>query len=273
MENSVAGRPIPDPMAKTGARRGKGRAGRGTPGPSKADAGGGSARDRGVTRIPIVDDHGIMREGLRSVLGRIPGLQVVGDAGDGETAIREALMTSPDVVLMDVALPRLNGIEATRMITAQLPAARVLGLSMHSDRRFVEGMLNAGASGYVSKDVGLPELTCAIRAVACGKSYVRARSGGPSVGTGAAIGVVAESPVGSEQLPRREREVLGHIAGGHTNRQAAEAMHISVKTVETYAAGSRGDSGCTRLPISRSTRSTTDLSLRRALECAADTAP
>jgi DNA-binding NarL/FixJ family response regulator len=187
-----------------------------------------------VTRILIVDDHGIIREGLRSSLSQVRGFEVVGEAGDGETALQVALMTSPDVVLMDVALPKLNGIEATWMITAQLPAARVLGLSMHCDRRFVEGMLNAGASGYVSKDVGLPELTNAILAVMSGRTYVRGRSCDPSAETGMAVGAVAESPVGSEQLPRREREVLCHIAGGCTSRQAAEVMGISAKTVETY---------------------------------------
>ena len=124
-----------------------------------------------VSRILLADDHQMMREGLRSLLERQEGFDVVGEAADGAEAVEQALETEPDVVVMDLSMPVMDGIEACRQIVAKLPHTLVVGLSIHSDRRFIEGMLKAGASSYLLKDCAFEELVAAIHAVVAGNPY------------------------------------------------------------------------------------------------------
>ena len=123
------------------------------------------------SRILLADDHQMMREGLRGLLERQDGFDVVGEAADGAEALRQAIELQPDIVVMDLSMPVMDGIEACRQIVARLPHTKVIGLSIHSDRRFIEGMLKAGASGYLLKDCAFDELVAAIRAVVAGNAY------------------------------------------------------------------------------------------------------
>jgi DNA-binding NarL/FixJ family response regulator len=125
-----------------------------------------------VTRLVLADDKKEFRQYLRALLDKDPGLTVIGEAEDGQTAIRLARELEPDIVIMDVAMPAITGIEATRQIVASLPRTKVLALSVHADRRFIEAMLDAGASGYVLKEDMLTELSPAIRTVVRGQTYV-----------------------------------------------------------------------------------------------------
>ena len=185
------------------------------------------------TTVLISDDHRILREGLRTLLENQPGIAVVGEADNGRTTVGLAKELRPDVVIMDVAMPGLNGIEATRQIIAEAPGVKVLGLSMHSDRRFVGQMLRAGASGYLLKDSAFEELTVAIQAVARNQTFL-----GPGV-TGVIVSdyvhhFSATKTAGALVLTPREREVLQLLAEGKTSREIAGLFHVSVKTVETH---------------------------------------
>ncbi len=182
-----------------------------------------------LTKVLIVDDHKILREGLRSLLEDARDIKVVGEAASGNEAITRAAALNPDVVIMDVGMPDINGIDATRRIRAEMPAVKVIALSMHSDRRFVTGMLSAGASGYLMKDAAFEELAVAIRAVQRGEVYL---------GTGIA-GVVVDQLVGGRfarkrALTQRETEVLQLLAAGKSTAEIAASLALSVKTVETH---------------------------------------
>ncbi len=184
-------------------------------------------------RVILVDDHTMMREGLRALLAGAADIHVVGEARDGRAALDLLRGVAADVAVMDVGMPELNGIEATRRIRAEYPNVKVVALSTHADGRYVFGVLDAGACGYVSKMADHDELLRAVRAASLGRSYLSPEVAGmvvdrltqpPDAGNASAF-----SALGS-----REREVLQLIAEGKTSAEAARTMHISVKTVETH---------------------------------------
>jgi len=185
------------------------------------------------TRVLLVDDHKVMLEGLRALLEGQPDLEVVGTATDGATAIELVGKLAPDVVVMDIGMPTLNGIETTRRIRAAHERVRVIALSTHADKRYVHHMLDAGAAGYVLKIGAYDELVRAVRAAALRKTYLSPEIAGLVVerSTSAHPGraVSAFSTLGS-----REREVLQLVAEGGSSCEVAKAMHISIKTVETH---------------------------------------
>jgi DNA-binding NarL/FixJ family response regulator len=188
------------------------------------------------TRVLVADDHDMIRAGLCSILGTRPGLQVVAEAEDGEQAVRLASELSPDLVIMDITMPRLNGIDATRQIIAADSSVKVIALSMHSDRQFVVESLKAGVSAYLLKNTAGRELLTAVTEVLAGKMYLS-----PSVADAVVHHMVnAHEPrpqqAGFGLLTAREREVLQHLAEGKTNKEAAAALFISAKTVETHRA-------------------------------------
>jgi len=185
-------------------------------------------------RILLADDHQIVRGGFRSLLQQQRDLEVVGEAGDGRAALELARRLKPDMIVMDVAMPDLNGVDATRQILRELPNVKVLALSMHPSRRVVTDMLRAGACGYLVKTCALEELVQAVRAVDAGKTYLSPEIAGGVVEEyvhRVAAGASGPSPAA---LSQREREVLQLVAEGKTTRQIAAALHVTVKTVETH---------------------------------------
>jgi DNA-binding NarL/FixJ family response regulator len=187
-----------------------------------------------TTRILLVDDHQIMREGLMSLMAGEPDLEVVGDASDGRQAVQMAKRLKPDLVVMDISMPGLSGIEATRQIIDELGRVRVLALSMHADPRFVAGALEAGAHGYMIKDCTSQELLECIRTVAGGGTYLSPQVAEVVVkGFVRRLGEETGTPPASVLTPR-EREVLQLLVEGYTAKAIAERIHLGVKTVETH---------------------------------------
>ncbi|MBI4515009.1 MAG: response regulator transcription factor [Deltaproteobacteria bacterium] len=176
-------------------------------------------------RVLLVDDHTVVRRGLRKILESTPEIEVVGEVGDGAQALTAATSLHPDVVLMDISLPGLNGIEATRRITATTPGTQVLMLSMHADEQYVRQSIGAGAKGYLLKDADDQDLVSAVLAVRKGETYFS--------GTLART-VIGEGGRAPDVLSPREREVLALICSGRTNREVAEALGLSVNTIETH---------------------------------------
>jgi len=186
-------------------------------------------------RVLIADDHKIMLAGLRSLLEKQTDFEVVGEADNGRKAVQMAQEKKPDVVVMDVSMPDLNGIEATTQIIESLPETRVIALSMHSDKRFVMGMLRAGASGYLLKDCASQELANAILQVAGGKKYLSPEITGVVIGDILLQGESSEEvATATSQLSPREREVLQLIAEGWSTKQIASHLYVSIKTIETH---------------------------------------
>jgi two-component system, NarL family, response regulator NreC len=184
-------------------------------------------------KVLLADDHKIVRDGLRTLLEKHADIMVAGEAEDGREALQLARKLSPDVVVMDIAMPDLNGIEATRQILSEYPGIKIVALSMHSDKRFVSEMLKAGASAYLLKDCAFEELITAIRTVMKGKIYLS-----PGI-----AGVVLEDYIRTDrssglsvfsQLSDREREVLQLMAEGKTTKEVAAHLNVSIKTVETH---------------------------------------
>lgn len=184
-------------------------------------------------KILLADDHKITRQGLRSLLEKEPDMEVVAEAEEGRTAVRLVRELLPDVVVMDVSMPDLNGMEATHQIVAEHPNVKVIALSIHSDNLFVSEMLKSGASGYLLKDCAFEELARAIHVVVDGKTYLSPAVSGVVVDDYLHRLARTESP-SSEVLTDREREVLQLIAEGESTKQVALKLHISVKTVETH---------------------------------------
>jgi DNA-binding NarL/FixJ family response regulator len=173
-------------------------------------------------RLLLADDHAILSAGLRALLGYYDDIEIVGEARDGTQAVQLVGELRPDVVLMDIVMPGLNGIEATRLIREKHPETRVLVLSQHGERQYVSAVLKAGASGYILKRALGTDLLKALRAVARGETYLH-----PDV---SAV-VVEELRCPAEPLTPREKEILVHIVHGETNRQIAARLSLSVKTV------------------------------------------
>ena len=182
------------------------------------------------TRILIADDHGVVRGGLRLLLERQAGFEVVGEAADGAEAVREALALRPDIAIVDVAMPLLTGLQAAREIRSQAPEVQVLVLSMHDDERYVFEALKAGASGYVLKREADTALVDAVHATLRGEPFL----------THAATETLVrdwmsdDAHAPSEPLSPREQEVLKLIAEAHTNREISEILFLSEKTVESH---------------------------------------
>jgi DNA-binding NarL/FixJ family response regulator len=183
-------------------------------------------------RIILADDHAMMREGLRAILETELGFTVVAQAGDGRETVQLAKAHAPDLVIMDISMPELNGIEATRQIMAEAPGTRVIALSMHADKRFVGEMLAAGAAGYLLKQSAMDELQQAIQTVLAGKTYIS-----PEIaGTVVQEYVQMKKGSGREELTAKEREVLQLIAEGLSTKEIAGKLSVSVPTIETHRA-------------------------------------
>jgi DNA-binding NarL/FixJ family response regulator len=188
-------------------------------------------------RILLADDHLVVREGLKALIDREADMEVVGEVADGRDVHQAARKARPDVVLMDVSMPHLNGIEATRQLKRAQPEIRVLALSMYEDRTYVRRMLEAGAAGYVPKRAMAAELLDAVRAVASGALYVDRRLAGEVGGLLTRTSSEASARASRELTPR-ETEVLRLIARGFTNKEIAAQLGIGVKTIETHKARS-----------------------------------
>ncbi|MCL4394919.1 MAG: response regulator transcription factor [Chloroflexi bacterium] len=187
-------------------------------------------------RVLVCDDHTILREGIRLLLNSQPDLEVVAEAVDGRDAVEKARAVRPDVILMDIAMPMLNGLEATRQIRREWPDARVLVLTMYESDEYVSQMLEAGAAGYVLKKVAGSELTYAIRAIHQGEAFLY-----PSITKRLVEDYLRRVETGQERasfdgLTDRERQVLQLIAEGHTNKAIADLLNLSVRTVQNHRA-------------------------------------
>jgi two-component system response regulator NreC len=187
-----------------------------------------------ATRILIADDHGVLRAGLRALLKSESELEVVGEAADGEEALRLASALRPDIVLMDISMPACGGIEATRRLRELLPDVRVLILTVHDDKSMVQEAIQAGAAGYILKRAAESELVSAIQAVSRGDMYVHLPM--TRALQAEATAMPSSDQVAAETLTPREIEVLRLIARGHTNRQIAHLLTLSVRTVESHRA-------------------------------------
>ena len=184
-------------------------------------------------RIFLADDHAIMREGLRSLVDAQPDMEVIGEADNGRTAWREAKELQPDVVVMDVSMPVMNGMKATTLIKRVCRNVKVIVLTVHEDQGYMRQLLEAGASGYMLKKTAADELVKGIRAVAAGGVYLDPAQAGKVVG--GFIGKKGPRGAGSRaDLSARETEVLRLVAWGYTNKEIASQLNISVKTVETH---------------------------------------
>jgi two-component system, NarL family, response regulator NreC len=185
-------------------------------------------------KVLIVDDHAVLRAGLRLLINAHHDLEVVGDAPDGVTGVQEALATNPDVVLMDISMPESNGFEALERICRECPHVRVLILTMHDDPAYARSALAVGARGYLVKRSSDFDLAGAIQAVYRGEIFVDASLPENILRDRAGGGTLHRKDAPGRVLTSREHEVLCLTAEGHSNKDIAERLHLSVKTVETY---------------------------------------
>ena len=181
--------------------------------------------------VLLADDHQVVRDGLKTLLEAQGDIRVVGAAADGVEAVATATQLKPDVVVMDISMPDMNGVEAARRIHAARAETRIVMLSMHSDAEHVYRALEAGATGYLLKNSAGSELVTAVRAVHAGRRYLTEK-----INELVIAGYLGEKRAASplDSLSKRERDILQHIVDGKNNRETAELLHISVKTVETY---------------------------------------
>lgn len=180
-------------------------------------------------RILVADDHAVVRQGFGRILSGEPDMEIVAEAGNGREALERAEEFKPDVVIMDVAMPEVNGIEATRALTLALPQVRVLAVSMHKDAVYVREILRAGAKGYVIKDAQDSDLIEAVRAVWQGKGYIS-----PGIADSILVDYRKHVTDPIDRLTVREREVLRLIAEGKTNKEIASLLGLSVYTVDAH---------------------------------------
>jgi DNA-binding NarL/FixJ family response regulator len=192
-------------------------------------------------RVILADDHALVRAGIHALLASLEGVQVVAEAGDGRQALQLVESNRPDLVLMDISMPELNGLEAVAKITRDYPQVRVIILSMHANEEYVMQALRAGAAGYLVKDAGIAELELAVRSVARGETYLSPPVSHSVIDnylrrldSPAEAGVLSPNP--NEKLTPRQREVLQLIAEGRTTQEIAKRLHVGVKTVETHRA-------------------------------------
>lgn len=185
----------------------------------------------GRLRIVVADDHTLMRSGFRALLARIPEVEVVGEASNGREAVRLVKELQPDIVLMDISMPELSGLIATEQMKERSPHTRVIILSMHSNKEYVIGALQVGASGYLLKDATLHEFETALKVVAQGQLYLS-----PAIARYVVDNGAAGSPE-RDPLSSRQREVLQLIAEGKSTADIAEILHLSRKTIEGHRAG------------------------------------
>ncbi|HCY83606.1 MAG TPA: DNA-binding response regulator [Desulfobacteraceae bacterium] len=189
-------------------------------------------RQKAETSVLIVDDHRLMREGLKSNLSQFTDISDIHQAGNGLDAVRMAMELKPDVILMDINLPDLNGMEATRQILAQTPDTKILALTMHTDKVYVMGMMKAGAAGFLTKTCSARELYKAIQRISSDKAYI----------CDEVIDIVLETAVNPDlsalgqekELTRRESQILKLISEGNTNHEIADILCISNRTVEKH---------------------------------------
>jgi two-component system response regulator NreC len=192
--------------------------------------------DRKKIRVLIAEDHTVVRQGLSALINRQPDMRVVGESGDGKEAVEKAKELCPDVVLMDIAMKRMNGLEATARIKKIAPEVKVLVLTMYENEEYIFQILRAGASGYLLKDAAMTDLIAAIKAVYRGESYLS-----PSISRKVIDDYIRRAELGEKGgtgdiLSDRENEVLQLIAEGHTYDEIASILCISKKTVETHRA-------------------------------------
>lgn len=180
--------------------------------------------------VLIADDHKVMRQGLRALLANAPDIEVVGEADNGREAVELAATLKPQAIVMDIAMPELNGIEATRRITERSPETRVIVLSMYADAEYLFRAFQAGASGYLLKESAVDEIVAALRAACAGRRYI----GNGIALDGAPEEILAARASPLERLSAREREVLQLVVEGHSSTEIGAAIHLSPKTVDSY---------------------------------------
>ncbi len=203
--------------------------------PAAWAARGAGRRGRRPIRLLLVDDHALFRSGIRSLLEAEPGFEVLGEAGDGEEAVELAGRLEPEIVLLDMTMPGMSGLDVTRRLVDRHPQIRVLALSMHSDSQAVQRVLATGASGYMVKESAPEDLLRGLRVVADDEIFLCSKAATAMVGC--AIREQPKQPKRARRFDRltaREREVLGFIADGRSSRQIATILELSVKTVETH---------------------------------------
>jgi DNA-binding NarL/FixJ family response regulator len=187
-------------------------------------------------RVVLADDHAVVREGLKALVNAQPDMEVVGEASNGRTAWKSAIELQPNVVVMDLSMPELSGIEATELIRRDCPSARVLALTVHEVDSYLGRLLRAGATGYILKRAAADELVRAIRLVASGGICIDPQVAAQAVrGFG---GTAVVSTLGEKELTERECQVVKLLARGHINREIADHLNLSVKTIEVHKARS-----------------------------------
>jgi DNA-binding NarL/FixJ family response regulator len=188
----------------------------------------------GVLNVFIVDDHNLVRSGIRALIEAAPNLNVVGEASDGREAVEQIQALQPELVLMDVAMSGLNGIDAARQVHAALPQTRIIMLSMHEDRQYVFEALKAGATGYVLKSAAFQDLIAAIETVMSNRNYISPALSDTVMNDYIRRAQGEEKATELGRLSGREREVLQLIAEGKSSAEVGELLHISVRTVDTH---------------------------------------